>query len=57
MALISSPGDLLPLNSQLAALNRTMESGKFDLLVAAIGQSFQSYRAEENCIGLHSLQR
>lgn len=32
MALISSTGDLLPLNSQLASLSRTIESGKFDLL-------------------------
>lgn len=48
MTLISSPGGLLPLNSQLAALNKTMESGKFDLLVAAISQNFQSYCAEEN---------
>lgn len=57
MALISSPGGSLPLNSQLAALSRTIESGKFDLLDTVISQNFQSYCAEANCIGLRSLQR
>lgn len=36
MVLIFSPGGLLPLNSLLAALSRTIQSGKFALLATVI---------------------